>query len=123
MHLYLDISVELCFGCCWLLVIIALIGTPIHWQTILERTLLVVLPSNPTIHHIHTIINHWIAHLSMTFAATLVLLKLVGIPTPTNPHFQALAIFLVWLAPLSYPVTKYLASQEYNRDIPLSTTN
>jgi hypothetical protein len=29
---------------------------------------------------------------------------------------------LVWPTPLSYPVTKYLASKEYNRDIPLATT-
>jgi hypothetical protein len=33
-----------------------------------------------------------------------------------------LAISLVWPTPLSYPVTKYLASQEYNREIPLTTT-
>jgi hypothetical protein len=33
-----------------------------------------------------------------------------------------LAISLVWPTPLSYPVTEYLASQEYNRDIPLATT-
>jgi hypothetical protein len=39
-----------------------------------------------------------------------------------NPHYQALAISLVWPTPLSYPVTKYLVSQEYNRDISLTTT-
>jgi hypothetical protein len=32
-----------------------------------------------------------------------------------------LVISLVWLTPLSYPVTEYLASQEYNRDISLAT--
>jgi hypothetical protein len=46
----------------------------------------------------------------------------LGIPTPRNPHYQASAISLVWLTPLSYPVTKYFASQEYNRDISLATT-
>jgi hypothetical protein len=50
------------------------------------------------------------------------LLKSLGIPTPRNPHYQALAISFVWPTPLGYPVTKYLASQEYNRDIPLATT-
>jgi hypothetical protein len=50
------------------------------------------------------------------------LLKSLGIPTPRNPHYQALLISLVWLTPLSYPVTEYLASQEYNRDISLATT-
>ncbi len=50
------------------------------------------------------------------------MLKSLGIPTPRNPHYQALVISLVWPTPLSYPVTKYLASQEYNRDIPLATT-
>ncbi len=50
------------------------------------------------------------------------LLKSLGIPTPRNPHYQALGIPLIWPTPLSYPVTKYLASQEYNRDIPLTTT-
>jgi hypothetical protein len=30
--------------------------------------------------------------------------------------------FLVWPTSLNFPVTKYLASQEYNRDIPLATT-
>jgi hypothetical protein len=49
-------------------------------------------------------------------------LKSLGIPTPRNPHYQALAISLVWPTPLSYPVTEYLASQEYNRDISLATT-
>ncbi len=34
-----------------------------------------------------------------------------------NPHYQALAISLVWPTPPSYPVTKYLASQEYTRHI------
>jgi hypothetical protein len=48
-------------------------------------------------------------------------LKSLGIPTPRNPHYQALAISL-WQTSLSYPVTEYLASQEYNRDIPLTTT-
>jgi hypothetical protein len=50
------------------------------------------------------------------------LLKSLGIPTPRNPHYQALLISLVWPTPLNYPVTKYLASQEYNRDISLTTT-
>ncbi len=50
------------------------------------------------------------------------LLKSLGIPTPRNPHYQALAIPLVWLTPLSFPVIEYLASQVYNRDIPLATT-
>jgi hypothetical protein len=49
-------------------------------------------------------------------------LKSLGIPTPRNPHYQALAIFLVWPTPLRYPVIKYLASQKYNRDISLATT-
>jgi hypothetical protein len=49
------------------------------------------------------------------------LLKSLGtIPTPRNPHYQPLAISLVWPTPQSYLVTKYLASQEYNRDIPLT---
>ncbi len=47
---------------------------------------------------------------------------MTGIPTPRKPHYQALASFLVWPTPLSYLVTEYLASQEYNRDIPLATT-
>ncbi len=59
----------------------------------------------------------WIVHELGVF-----LLKFLGIPTPRNPHYQALVISLVWPAPLSYPVTEYLASQEYNRDIPLATT-
>ncbi len=50
------------------------------------------------------------------------ILKLLGVPTPRNPHYQALAISLVWPAPLSYPLTKYLASQEYNKDMSLATT-
>jgi hypothetical protein len=50
------------------------------------------------------------------------LLKSLGIPTPRNPHYQALAISLVWPTPLSFPVTKYLAHQEFNRDIPLTMT-
>ncbi len=50
------------------------------------------------------------------------LLKLLGIPTPRNPHYQALAISPIWLTPLRLPVAKYLASQDYNRDIPLTTT-
>jgi hypothetical protein len=33
-----------------------------------------------------------------------------------------LVIFLVLPTPLSYPVTEYLARQEYNIDIPLTTT-
>jgi hypothetical protein len=33
-----------------------------------------------------------------------------------------LAISLIWPTHLSYLVTKYLASQEYNRDISLATT-
>jgi hypothetical protein len=41
------------------------------------------------------------------------MLKSLGIPTPRNPYYQALAISLVWQTPLSYPVIKYLASQEY----------
>ncbi len=49
-------------------------------------------------------------------------LKSLGIPTPRNSHYQALAVSLFWPTPLSYPVIKYLASQEYNRDIPLPTT-
>ncbi len=32
------------------------------------------------------------------------MLKFLGIPTPRNPYYQALAIFLVWQTPLSYPV-------------------
>ncbi len=39
-------------------------------------------------------------------------LKSLGIPTPRNPHYQALAISLVWPTPLSFPVTDYLVSQE-----------
>jgi hypothetical protein len=50
------------------------------------------------------------------------LLKSLGIPTPRNPHYQALVISLLWLTPQSYPVTEYLASQEYNRDISLAST-
>ncbi len=50
------------------------------------------------------------------------LLKFLGIPTPRNPHYQALAISLVWPTSLSYPGTEYLVSQEYNRDIPFATT-
>jgi hypothetical protein len=50
------------------------------------------------------------------------MLKSLGIPTPRNPHYQALAISLVWPTPLSYPVTEYLSSQEYNRDKQLATT-
>jgi hypothetical protein len=50
------------------------------------------------------------------------LLKSLGISTPRNPHYQAMAISLVWPTPLSNPVTEYLASQEYNRDISLATT-
>jgi hypothetical protein len=53
----------------------------------------------------------------------LTLLKSLGIPTPRNPHYQALVISLLWQTPPpSYPVTKYLASQEYNRDKSLATT-
>ncbi len=50
--------------------------------------------------------------------------EILGDPIPTlrNPHYQALAISLVWPTPLSFSVTKYLASQEYNRDIPLAKT-
>ncbi len=50
------------------------------------------------------------------------MLKSLGIPTPRNQQYQALAISLVWLTPLSFPVTVYLASQEYSRDKPLATT-
>ncbi len=39
-------------------------------------------------------------------------LKSLGIPTPRNPHYQALAISPVWPTPLSFPVIQYLASQE-----------
>ncbi len=39
-----------------------------------------------------------------------------------NLHYQAMAISLLWPTPLSFPATKYLASQEFNRDIPLATT-
>jgi hypothetical protein len=42
------------------------------------------------------------------------MLKSFGIPTPRNPHYQALAISLVWTTPLTLSclVTKYLASQK-----------
>ncbi len=49
-------------------------------------------------------------------------LKSLGIPTQRNPYYQALVISLVWLTPLSFPVTKYLTIQEYSRDMPLTTT-
>jgi hypothetical protein len=41
--------------------------------------------------------------------------KILGIPTTRNLHYQALATSPFWPTPLSYPVTEYLASQEYNR--------
>jgi hypothetical protein len=60
--------------------------------------------------------------LKMIALLYILLLKSLGIPTPRNPHCQALVVSFVWPTPLSFPVTKFLASQEHNRDIPTATT-
>ncbi len=48
--------------------------------------------------------------------------EILGDPYSKKSHYQAWALPLVWPSPLQIPVTEYLASQEYNREIPLTTT-
>jgi hypothetical protein len=50
------------------------------------------------------------------------LLKSLGISTPRNYHYQAKMISLVGLSPQGLSVITYVASQDYYRDIPLTTT-
>ena len=48
--------------------------------------------------------------------------EIVGDPYSKKSPLPSICVSLIWPTPLSFLVTKYLASQEYNRDIPLATT-